>query len=72
MYENMTSEQGNVGGALWDREREGGSSGRRPEATGAMPRVEDGDRRARTAREMNEEAEMYRKVLGEMEVGAVR
>lgn len=60
IYVGMAGEEGNIGGALWDR--------RRPVPGGGMPRIEDGDRRARTKREMDEEAERYRVALREMGV----
>ena len=58
VYMRMAGEDGNVGGALWDRER--------PRPGGGMPRIEDEDRSARTAEEMEEEAERYRAALREM------
>ncbi|KAK5998434.1 Bis(5'-nucleosyl)-tetraphosphatase [Cladobotryum mycophilum] len=58
VYVDMASEKGNVGGALWD--------GERPTTGGAMPRIEDADRRARTVEEMYEEVEKYRAVLNDM------
>ncbi|KAG6029240.1 hypothetical protein E4U41_000444 [Claviceps citrina] len=62
VYDRMASEDGNVGGALWDRERER----RRPAAGGGMAAVEDAERRARSMEEMEREAGEYRAVLGEM------
>ncbi|KAF4126796.1 bis(5'-adenosyl)-triphosphatase [Geosmithia morbida] len=58
IYVSLAGEKGNVGGALWDRER--------PAPGGGMPRVEDEDRKARTAEDMESEAERYKVVLGEM------
>lgn len=61
VYVKMASEEGNVGGALWDvRER--------PSAGGQMPRIEDEDRSARTEAQMIEEAEKYKGMLGDMGV----
>ncbi|KAK2606094.1 Dinucleoside triphosphate hydrolase [Conoideocrella luteorostrata] len=58
IYDKMASESGNVGGALWDRDR-----GRRPAPGGGMPKIEDEDRKARTQEEMEEEAGQYKKML---------
>ena len=65
LYVKMAGEEGNVGGALWDEwnRRRG-----RPEPGGGMPRIEDEERAARTKGQMNEEAEGYKKTLGEMGV----
>lgn len=60
VYVRMAEEDGNVGGALWDRERP------RPRPGGGVPRIEDVDRGARTAEDMEEEAERYRAALREM------
>ncbi|RYP05816.1 hypothetical protein DL765_009731 [Monosporascus sp. GIB2] len=59
VYERMASEDGNVGGALWDRDR-------RPVPGGAFARIEDASRRARTMEEMEAEAELFRGVLAAM------
>lgn len=63
VYAGMASEEGNVGGALWDR-----GMRERPVPGGGMPRIEDEDRSARTAEDMNEEAERYRVELRAMGV----
>ncbi|KAJ9138914.1 HIT domain-containing protein [Pleurostoma richardsiae] len=77
LYEQMTDERGNVGGALWDAaaaarrreeedaEAEGG--GGRPRPGGRFPRIEDCDRKARSMEEMEAEAEMFKGVLREMD-----
>lgn len=62
VYEHMAGEKGNIGGALWDQMKD------RPNPGGSLPRIEDDDRGARTAEEMNEEAERYRVALREMGV----
>lgn len=65
IYEQMADEEGNVGGALWDslnRDEKG-----RPVPGGKFPSIEDADRRARSMAEMEEEAGVYRGVLGVME-----
>ncbi|KAK8051838.1 hypothetical protein PG993_003223 [Apiospora rasikravindrae] len=72
IYEMMADENGNVGGALWDREQQkkhedGGSSGNRPQPGGGFPRIEDADRQARSMREMEEEAKLFRDVLGSLD-----
>jgi bis(5'-adenosyl)-triphosphatase len=59
LYVRMAGEEGNVGGALWDRER--------PRPGGGFPSIEDADRRPRGMEEMAEEARVYRRVLEEME-----
>lgn len=58
VYVRMASEEANVGGALWDRER--------PRAGGDMPRIEDMDRDPRSAAEMEEEAGRYKSILRDM------
>ncbi|KFH47788.1 Bis(5'-nucleosyl)-tetraphosphatase [asymmetrical]-like protein [Hapsidospora chrysogenum ATCC 11550] len=60
VYTGLAAEAGNVGGALWDRER--------PRPGGAMPPIEDAARSARTPKEMADEAERYRTTLREMGV----
>ena len=72
IYEDMAGEKGNVGGALWDREKDIAVSGaagrsRRPEPGGAFDRIEDVDRAARSMAEMEEEAGMFRELLARME-----
>ena len=64
LYERMASEEGNVGGALWDAARGGGA---RPTPGGAFGRVEDWEREARSAAEMEAEAAEFRALLEEME-----
>lgn len=65
IYEMMADEHGNVGGALWDRENGKGSG--RPQPGGGFPRIEDADRQARSMQEMEEEARLFRDVLGRLE-----
>lgn len=65
VYVLMAGEEGNVGGALWDQER---GMGRRPSAGGGLPKIEDGDRVARSFEEMRVEVERYRQVLKDMGV----
>ncbi|KAL2175689.1 HIT-like domain-containing protein [Thermothelomyces heterothallicus CBS 202.75] len=80
IYEQMAAEEGNVGGALWDRERQresggyagapaagGDGGGGRPVPGGGFPRIEDAARVARGMEEMEEEAGIYRRVLEQME-----
>ncbi|KAJ0115419.1 hypothetical protein J7T55_012698 [Diaporthe amygdali] len=62
LYERMADEQGNVGGALWDR-----ALGRRPVAGGRFDRIEDSQREPRSMEEMVAEAEVFRAALREME-----
>ena len=65
LYERMAAEDGNVGGALWDRAVV--EDGVRPVAGGAFPRIEDCDRAARSMEEMEAEAAVFQAVLEEME-----
>ncbi|AEO55303.1 histidine triad-like protein [Thermothelomyces thermophilus ATCC 42464] len=70
IYEQMAAEEGNVGGALWDRDRERqreSGDGGRPVPGGGFPRIEDAARVARGMEEMEEEAGIYRRVLEQME-----
>ncbi|KAK1982847.1 Bis-triphosphatase [Colletotrichum cereale] len=64
IYEQMAGEEGNLGGALWDKEL-----GKRPEPGGKFARIEDAMRKARSMEEMVEEAKSYQVLLKEM--GAV-
>ncbi|RYP78540.1 hypothetical protein DL771_000493 [Monosporascus sp. 5C6A] len=59
IYERMSSEDGNVGGALWDRDR-------RPVPGGAFARIEEASRLPRSMEEMAAEAELFRGVLAAM------
>lgn len=65
LYERMAREEGNVGGALWDRQQQ--SNGARPVAGGAFERIEDSQREARSMDEMVAEADVFREALREME-----
>lgn len=62
VYEEMASEPGNVGGALWDRE----ADRTRPQPGGAFPPIEEATRQARSMAEMEAEAELYRTTLRDM------
>ncbi|KAK7712937.1 Dinucleoside triphosphate hydrolase [Diaporthe eres] len=64
LYERMAREEGNVGGALWDRQQ---SVGARPVPGGAFDRIEDSQREARSMEAMVAEAEMFREALRVME-----
>ncbi|KAI0117125.1 HIT-like protein [Daldinia grandis] len=68
IYESMAAEDGNVGGALWDRELKKLQQqlGSRPEPGGSFPNIEDSERHPRTAEEMEAEAKMFRSVLAQM------
>lgn len=61
VYVRLAAEAGNVGGALWDREK-------RPRPGGGMPRIEDADRAVRSPEDMHDEAARYRATLQEMGV----
>jgi len=73
LYVRMANEDGNVGGALWDRRHEqqeqsnGEEEAGRPKAGGAFPSIEEAERKGRSMGEMVAEAEVYRGVLAEME-----
>lgn len=62
VYAKMSSEAGNVGGALWDRQHE------RPAPSGGLPRIEDDHRPPQTLDDMHKEADHYKAVLKEMGV----
>lgn len=66
VYVRMAGEEGNVGGAYWDRDSN--QSKDRPKPGGGMPRIEDTDRSVSTEEQMFEEAAQYRTVLREMGV----
>lgn len=61
VYVKMAGEEGNLGGALWDRQL-----GRRPEPGGGIKRVDDEDRMPRSEEQMEDEAARYRRLLKEM------
>jgi bis(5'-adenosyl)-triphosphatase len=61
VYELMAAEAGNVGGALWDR-----AMASRPQPGGGFPRIEDQDRKGRSMKEMEAEADMFRDALASM------
>ncbi|KAI0852626.1 HIT-like protein [Daldinia vernicosa] len=68
IYEAMAAEDGNVGGALWDRELKKLQQrlGKRPEPGGSFPSIEDSERHPRTEEEMEAEAKVFRSVLEQM------
>ncbi|KAI1462041.1 HIT domain-containing protein [Annulohypoxylon moriforme] len=68
IYQLMAAEEGNVGGALWDRELKNFRSrfSERPEAGGKFESIEDSERHPRSAEEMEAEANMFRGVLEQM------
>ncbi|KAM7202862.1 HIT-like domain containing protein [Rhypophila sp. PSN 637] len=79
LYDRMAGEDGNVGGAHWDRlhqnqnhkttiDMDGAASSRRPEPGGQFPSIEDSQRVARGMEEMEAEAEVFRGVLRGMEL----
>jgi bis(5'-adenosyl)-triphosphatase len=59
IYGKLAGEEGNVGGALWDRER--------PKPQGAFPKIEDAARHARSAEVMAKEATFYRDQMQRLE-----
>jgi bis(5'-adenosyl)-triphosphatase len=73
LYDMMAREEGNVGGALWDRETAVGGPtderlGRRPAPGGSFPKIEDCKREARSSEEMVAEAELYKELLRQMDI----
>ncbi|PKS09239.1 hypothetical protein jhhlp_003853 [Lomentospora prolificans] len=63
LYERMATEEGNVGGAYWDRTE---MDAKRPVAGGAFARIEDALRQARSLEDMVKEVEVYKEVLKDM------
>ncbi|KAL7784848.1 HIT-like domain-containing protein [Trichoderma ceciliae] len=61
IHVRLSSEEANVGGALWDQDR--------PRPAGRMPKIEDDQRDVRTMEQMVAEADRFKAVLGEMGVG---
>lgn len=59
VYERLESEEGNVGGGLWDR--------RRPAQHGTLPKIEDSDRKPRSAEDMQKEAAFFREQMALVE-----
>lgn len=55
IYDRLQGEEGNVGGGLWDQSR--------PAPTGKFPKIEDADRKPRSAEELNKEAAFFRKQM---------
>ncbi|OPB38245.1 HIT domain-containing protein [Trichoderma guizhouense] len=62
IYVHLSSEEANVGGALWDQQR--------PRPAGRMPRIEDAERNAQTMDQMIEEAGKYKTLLEEMGIAS--
>jgi bis(5'-adenosyl)-triphosphatase len=59
VYDRMASDEGNVGGALWDRDH-------RPQGGGHFPRIEDAARKPRTTKEMATEAQFFREQMDKL------
>lgn len=55
IYDRLQTEEGNVGGGLWDQNR--------PIPEGKFPKIEDALRKPRSAEVMNEEAAIYREQM---------
>lgn len=62
VYGQLSGEEGNVGGALWD-------SMQRPAPGGGVPRVDDEDRKPRSVEDMAVEVERYKSALAELNAG---
>lgn len=60
IYTRMNSEEGNVGGGLWD------SHSKRPVQKGMFPRIEDKDRKPRSMEDMVREANFFRGQMDEI------
>ncbi|KAK0718337.1 HIT domain-containing protein, partial [Lasiosphaeria miniovina] len=72
LYERMADEDGNVGGAHWDREFfPPTAAGYRPRPGGKFPAIEDCDRRPRSMAEMEAEAAVFRRALADMDAELV-
>jgi bis(5'-adenosyl)-triphosphatase len=56
IYDRLASEEGNVGGMLWDRDM-------RPKGGGKFPKIEDAARLPRSMEEMSKEAELFKKLM---------
>jgi bis(5'-adenosyl)-triphosphatase len=56
VYDRMASDEGNVGGALWDRDH-------RPQGGGHFPKIEDAARKPRTPQDMAKEAQFFREQM---------
>jgi len=59
IYDKLSSEDGNVGGHLWDLNH-------RPVGGGKFPKIEDVDRKARSDQEMHQEAAFFRTQMREL------
>ncbi|CZR62267.1 related to bis(5`-nucleosyl)-tetraphosphatase (asymmetrical) [Phialocephala subalpina] len=55
IYDRLQGEEGNVGGGLWDLKR--------PTPIGKFPKIEDADRKPRSADDMNKEAAFLREQM---------
>jgi bis(5'-adenosyl)-triphosphatase len=55
IYDRLQSEEGNVGGGLWDLSR--------PKQARKFPKIEEAERKPRSAEEMNREAAFYREQM---------
>ena len=71
LYDRMAAEDGNVGGWLWDHAHSKSDVQdriqARPVPGGEFPRIEDADRMPRPMEVMVAEAELFRRVLSEMD-----
>jgi bis(5'-adenosyl)-triphosphatase len=61
IYERMASDEGNVGAGLWDRDH-------RPQGGGHFPKIEDADRKPRSAEDMAKEAQSFRELIIKMQL----
>ncbi|EPE06089.1 bis(5 -adenosyl)-triphosphatase [Ophiostoma piceae UAMH 11346] len=69
LYEKMTDEPGNVGGAQWDVASDSEKlDSSRPRPGGRFPRIEDASREARTMAAMEAEAASFRQALATLGV----
>lgn len=60
IYDRLASEDGNVGGALWDRDQ-------RPKGGGQFPKIEDAARQPRSMEVMAKEAEFFKKQMRDLD-----
>jgi bis(5'-adenosyl)-triphosphatase len=60
IYDMLASDEGNIGGHLWDRDR-------RPTPNGTFPKIEDENRKPRTMEEMKKEAVFFRREMEKLQ-----
>jgi bis(5'-adenosyl)-triphosphatase len=61
IYDEMASEEGNIGGYLWDRNQ-------RPKGGGKFQKIEDATRQPRSMEEMAKEAQFFKRQMDEFDL----